>query len=161
MSKEIIEKLDKLRKFIETKEDVLATFLFGSYAKDMIHNDSDIDIAIYFKPKTNNVEYEEEGEYKGEDELWSEIEKILEIKVDMVVLNRASSTLADSIIKDGKILIMKDAKYFARFSSVINDAAEYYREYMDDFIKIKERSNSLSITDKERLIKVTEFLEQE
>jgi uncharacterized protein YutE (UPF0331/DUF86 family) len=32
---------------------------------------------------------------------------------------------------------------------------------MDDFIKIKERSNSLSLTDKERLIKIVEFLEQE
>ena len=29
------------------------------------------------------------------------------------------------------------------------------------FLKIKERSNSLSLTDKERLIKITEFLEQE
>jgi ATPase subunit of ABC transporter with duplicated ATPase domains/uncharacterized protein YutE (UPF0331/DUF86 family) len=69
--------------------------------------------------------------------------------------------IADSIINDGKLLIMKDPKYFARFSNVINEAAEYYRDYMDDFIKIKERSNSLSLTDKERLIKIVEFLEQE
>jgi uncharacterized protein YutE (UPF0331/DUF86 family)/predicted nucleotidyltransferase len=161
MSNEILEKLEKLKVFLETQENVLAGFLFGSYAKDITHRDSDIDIAIYFKPETNDTEYEEEKSYKGEDELWSEIEKILEIKTDMVVLNRASSTLADSIIKDGKLLVMKDSKYFSRFSSVINEAAEYYRDYMDDFIKIKERSNSLSITDKERLIKIVEFLEQE
>lgn len=161
MSKEIIEKLEKLKKFLETKKNVLAAFLFGSYAKDVIHSESDIDIAVYFKPENNEIEYEEEKQYKGEDELWSDIEKILEIKTDMVVLNRASSTLADSIIKDGKLLIMKDPKYFARFSNVINEAAEYYRDYMDDFIKIKERSNSLNLTDKERLIKITEFLELE
>lgn len=140
MSKDISEKLEKLKSFLESKENVLAAFLFGSYAKDMTHRDSDIDIAIYFKPSSNNIEYEEEKSYEGEDELWSEIEKILEIKTDMVVLNRASSTLADSIIKDGKLLLLKDSKYFARFSSVINEAAEYYRDYMDDFIKIKERS---------------------
>ncbi len=87
------------------------------------------------------MKYEEEKNYEGEDELWSEIEKILEIKTDLVVLNKASSTLVDSIIKDGKVLIMKDPKYFARFSNVINEAANYYRDFMDDFIKIKERSN--------------------
>lgn len=161
MSKEIIEKLEKLKKFLKTKENVLAAFLFGSYARDLTHRESDIDIAVYLRPNDNNIEYEEEKQYPGEDELWSEIEKIIEIKTDMVVLNRASSTLADSIIKNGKLLMMKDSKSFARFSNTINEAAEYYRDYMDDFIKIKEGSNSLSITDKERLIKVTEFLEQE
>ncbi len=161
MSKEILEKIEKLKVFLETQENVLVAFLFGSYAKDMTHRESDIDIAVYLKPTTNDIEYEEEKSYKGEDELWSEIEKILEIKTDMVVLNRASSTLADSIIRDGKLLVMKDQKYFARFSNVINEAAEYYRAYMDDFIKIKDRSNSLSLTDKERLIKIVEFLEQE
>lgn len=161
MSKEMAEKLEKLKKFLDTRSDVLMAFLFGSYAKDLIHRESDIDIAVYFKPKGNEVEYEEEKNYEGEDELWSEIEKILEVKTDLVVLNRASSTLADSIIRDGKVLVMKDPKYFTRFSNVISEAADYYRDFMDDFLKIKERSNSLSLTDKERLIKVTEFLEQE
>lgn len=161
MSKEILEKLEKLKKFLETKDHVLAAFLFGSYAKDLTHRESDIDIAVYFKTKNNEIEYEEEKSYEKEDELWSEIEKILEIKTDLVILNRASSTIADSIIRDGKLLVMKDPKYFARFTSVINEAASYYRDYMDDFIKIKEKSNSLTLTDKERLIKVTEFLEQE
>ncbi len=155
------ERLEKLKKFLDAKNNILMAFLFGSYARDLTHRESDIDIAIYFKPENNEVEYEEEKNYKGEDELWSEIEKILEIKTDLVVLNRASSTLADSIIRDGKVLVMKDEKYFVRFSNVINEAASYYRDFMDDFVKIKERSNSLSLTDKERLIKTTEFLEQE
>ena len=141
MSEEMKEKLEKLKKFLDTKNNILMAFLFGSYAKDLTHRESDIDIAVYFKPKGNDVEYEEEKNYEGEDELWSEIEKILEIKTDLVVLNRASSTLADSIIRDGKALIIKDPKYFARFSNVINEAANYYRDFMDDFVKIKERSN--------------------
>lgn len=161
MGNEIAEKLEKLKKFLNTRNDILMAFLFGSYAKDLTHRESDIDIAVYFKPKSDEVEYEEEKNYEGEDELWSEIEKILEIKTDLVVLNRASSTLADSIVKDGKVLTIKDQRYFARFSNVISEAADYYRNFMDDFLKIKERSNSLSLTDKERLIKVTEFLEQE
>ncbi len=161
MSKELAEKLEELKEFLDTKSDVLMAFLFGSYAKDLTHRESDIDIAVYFKPKGNDIEYEEEKNYEGEDELWSEIEKILEIKTDLIILNRASSTLADSIVRDGKVLIMKDPKYFARFSNVISEAADYYRDFMDDFVKIKERSNSLSLTDKERLIKTTEFLEQE
>ena len=80
MTKEIIKRLEKLKVFLKTKDNILAVFLFGSYAKDLIHRESDIDIAIYFKPENNEIEYEEEKEYEGEDELWSEIEKILEIK---------------------------------------------------------------------------------
>lgn len=161
MTKEINQKLDKLKVFLLTKNDILAAFLFGSYAKDLTHSESDIDIAVFFKPQNRDIEYEEEKHYEGEDELWLEIEKIMEIKTDLVVLNRASSTLADSIIKEGKQLVMKDPQYFSRFSNVIDEAAHYYREYMADYMQIKERSNSLSLTDKERLIKVTDFLEQE
>lgn len=161
MSEEMEQKLNKLKEFLEKRDDVLAAFLFGSFAKDRVHRESDVDIAVYFKPSSHEIEYEEEKNYAGEDEIWSETEKILNIKTDFVVLNRASSTLADSIIKEGRQLVMNDTKYFARFANVIDDAAEYYREYMEDFIKIKARSNSLSSTDRERLIKITDFLEQE
>src|SRR3989344_4350919 len=161
MSEEMEQKLNKLSEFLEKRADVLAAFLFGSFAKDRVHRESDVDIAVYFKPSSHEIEYEEEKNYAGEDEIWSETEKILNIKTDFVVLNRASSTLADSIIKEGRQLVMNDTKYFARFANVIDDAAEYYREYMEDFIKIKARSNSLSSTDRERLIKITDFLEQE
>ena len=51
MNSEIAEKVAQLKKYFETREDILMAFLFGSYAKGQTHSHSDIDIAVYFRPK--------------------------------------------------------------------------------------------------------------
>jgi len=85
----------------------LMAFLFGSYVKGQTHAHSDIDIAVYFKPKEKGIEFEETREYEGESALWGEIEKILNMDADMVVLNRAGSALALSIISEGQFWLSK------------------------------------------------------
>ena len=154
-------KFQKLAKFLEKREDVEAAFIFGSYAKGKTHRESDLDIAVYFKPEGQGVEFEEDKEYAGESEIWSEIERITDMNTDLVVLNRAPATLADAITREGKVLVMKDPKRFGRFLDIASDASDYYRDFMDDFIKIKGRSNSLTAIDRERLNKAAEFLESE
>ncbi|MBF8277415.1 MAG: Polbeta protein [Candidatus Brocadiaceae bacterium] len=43
-------------------------FLFGSYAKATAHRESDVDIAVYFRPKTKYLEWEEfDVKYDAED----------------------------------------------------------------------------------------------
>lgn len=161
MNNEIAEKVEKLKKYFETRNDVLMAFLFGSYAKGQVHAHSDIDIAVYFKPKEKGIEFEETKEYEGESALWGEIEKILDMDADMVVLNRAGSALALSIISEGKPLVIKDQKYFAKFGAVVENTAKHFLDFSKEFFEIKERSHSLSGLDREHLRKTISFLKDE
>jgi len=60
--------LKNLKDYFEKRDDVLMAFLFGSYAKSMPHIESDIDIAVYFRTKSNRLEWEEfDIKYEGDN----------------------------------------------------------------------------------------------
>lgn len=161
MKADISGKIEKLKDFFMKKPQVLMAFAFGSYIKGTEMAESDFDIAVYFKPEGKNIEWEEEKIYEKEDEIWSEVERIIGLRTDFVVLNRAPSTLAFSIVQEGQPIIIKDEAYYLRFFLLISSAAEYFREFIKDFWIIKQRSTSLNEIDKGRLIKITDFLETE
>ncbi|MDH4129567.1 MAG: nucleotidyltransferase domain-containing protein, partial [Spirochaetota bacterium] len=155
------EKIDLLKDYLYNIPQITMSFIFGSYSKNQHTIDSDIDIAVYFKPKDNLIEWEETIIYPMEDEIWTNIERILNIETDFIVLNRASSNLALSIISDGVALFIKDNAFYLRFYLLISSAAEYFRDFTKDFYLIKNRSLSLSEIDRDRLIRLTDFLETE
>ena len=155
------EKIAELKDYFAKREEVLMAFAFGSRITGQATTESDFDIAVYFKPEGKEIEWEEEKEYEKEDEIWSDVEKIVGISTDFVVLNRAPSTLADSIIREGEPIIIKDKKlYFDFFLRATSTAADF-RDFVKDFWEIKERSQSLSPQDKERLIRIVDFLKTE
>ena len=83
-----------LKKYFEKEEDVLMAFLFGSLDKSSTHIESDVDVAIYFRPQINHLEWEEfDMKYEREDEIWLDVEKLLKRNVDLIVLNRARSSI--------------------------------------------------------------------
>lgn len=130
--------LKKLKDYFEKRDDVLMAFLFGSYAKSMPHSESDIDIAVYFKTKSNRLEWEEfDVEYDGEDEIWLDLEKLLKRNIDLIVLNRARSTIANSAI-NGIPIIIKDRGLYLDFMLRVSTEAEDYRETVEDFWRIKQ-----------------------
>jgi len=55
--------VEKLRDYFEKRDEILMAFLFGSWAKGQEGVESDMDIAVYFKPKADIVEWEETGSY--------------------------------------------------------------------------------------------------
>lgn len=113
-------------------------FLFGSYAKSMPHSESDMDIAVYFRTKGDCLEWEEfDIEYEGEDEIWLDLEKLLKRNVDLIVLNRARSSIANSAIK-GVPIIIKDRGLYLDFMLRVTTEAEDYRETVEDFWRIKQ-----------------------
>jgi len=155
------ETIKRLKEYFIEKPQIAMAFIFGSYVKNQETSESDIDIAVYFYPETTKLEWEEIGSYEGEDEIWSEVEKITCIRTDMVVLNRAPSTLAYSIVQDGFPIIIKDRSLYLRFYLLISAAAEDFRNLVKDFWRIKNRSRSLTEIDKDRLIRILDFLNSE
>jgi uncharacterized protein YutE (UPF0331/DUF86 family)/predicted nucleotidyltransferase len=155
------DKIKMLKEYFEKNQDILMAFLFGSYATGNQISESDIDIAVYFTPTEKKIEWEEEKTYKNENIIWNDIEEIAGVKTDFIVLNRAPSNLAFSIIQDGIPIIIKDPAYFLRFFLCISSAAEDFRKFTKDFWEIKQRSASISEIDKSRLIYLIDFLKSE
>lgn len=127
-----------LKEYFEKREDILMAFLFGSYAKAISHRESDVDIAVYFRPRSGFLEWEEfDMKHEAEDEIWLDIERLLKRNVDFIVLNRARSSIASSAIK-GRPIIIKDRGLYLDFMLRVTAEAEDYREMVEDYWRIKQ-----------------------
>ena len=156
------EKMKQLKEYFEKRADVVMAFLFGSQAEERAHASSDWDIAVYFKPEGARVEWEEHGrEYSEEDRVWSDCADILGTdRIDLIVLNRASATLADAAI-GGISLVEKDRSLFLDFMLRVSRAAEDFRFFVNDYYQIYQRSRSLGVRDAERLERIIPFLSEQ
>ncbi|MEW5907788.1 MAG: HepT-like ribonuclease domain-containing protein [Patescibacteria group bacterium] len=153
--------INSLKDYFSKRDDILMAFIFGSQVRGKTTLESDFDIAVYFKPKSGRLEYEDDVFYDQETEIWNDLEKLLRSKVDFVVLNRLPSVSAFPIINKGIPIIIKDRKIYLDFLLRVSSLAIDFREFMRDFVAIKARSHSLSIEDKDNLIKIVNFLEKE
>ncbi|MBI3399222.1 MAG: nucleotidyltransferase domain-containing protein [Deltaproteobacteria bacterium] len=127
-----------LQPYFEKRDDIIMAFLFGSWASDKGGMESDVDVAVYFKPKTGRLEWEDaDARYDGEAVLWREIEGLLGREVDLLVLNRAASGIAESAIS-GMPVIIKDRDLYMDFMMKVTSEAADYREFVMSYWKLKE-----------------------
>jgi len=160
----------ELTDYFTTRDDVVMAFLFGSQARETQTDESDVDVAVYFRPTEGDhgapprpaaLEIEANTEHAGERAVWRRVEEIAGAEVDLVVLNRAPTALAASVFFDGLPIVVTDqALYWRYFLTVTNDAEEFDR-FAEDFAQVKARSRSLSPTDRTRLLRSLDFLEEE
>jgi predicted nucleotidyltransferase len=131
--------LSWLRDYFEKKEKVLMAFLFGSWAKNLEVIESDMDIAVFFKPGTGVLEsHGTESYYEIEKQIWAEIEKIAGIEVDLLVLNRAPATVADSALR-GIPLVIKDRNCYMDFLLKTTSEAIDFREWVEGYWRLKAK----------------------
>lgn len=131
------ELVEILEGYFTKRNDIAFAFLFGSAARGKIRKEGDIDIAVYFRPE-KDVEWENfRKKYKGENRIALDLERLLKKEIDLVVLNRARSVLADEIIRKGKPIIIKDRAMFLDFLCIVSDEAEYVRDWLTASYKEK------------------------
>lgn len=136
--------IEVLKNYFRNRNDVAFAFLYGSQAKGNATALSDVDIAIYFTPeKRSPIEFEEEVYYKGEDELWSDIERFIKKEVELLVLNRAPSTVAASAIR-GIPLAINGWGLYLDFMDVVTEESE---DFMNFIINDYRERNSLEKRD--------------
>lgn len=129
--------MELLKDYFDKREDIVFAFLFGSAARGKIRKEGDIDIAVYFRPE-KDVEWENfRKKYKGENKIALDLERLLKKEIDLVVLNRARSVLADEIVRKGKPIIIKDRAMFLDFLCIVSDEAEYVRDWLTASYKEK------------------------
>lgn len=154
-------KIKALKKYFTNSDDVSLAFLFGSQAKERAVAHSDWDIGVYFKPASGDLELEENKFYPEENDILKDLEGILKNEVDLVVLNRVPSSLVFSVLAKGAPLAINDRRMYLDLLDKSSYEAIDFREFCEDFYKIKQRSRSLSKEDKARLLEIVDFLETE
>lgn len=128
--------IESLKNYFKSRKDIAFAFLFGSQARGTATKISDVDIAVYFYPEMRHpIEYEEEVFYSSEDEIWSEVERILKREIEMLVLNRVSASVAASAIR-GTPLAINDWVLYLDFMEVVTLEAEDFREmFFEHFLE--------------------------
>jgi predicted nucleotidyltransferase len=121
--------IGELKEYFSQKEEVLLAFLFGSYSKGKVLSESDIDIAVWLK-KGYSLE--------KVNRLWGEIEDLVKHAVDLVVLNRAFSTIAWTAIR-GIPLLIRDYYFYLRYMLEISGEAEDFQDFLIDLWRWRER----------------------
>jgi predicted nucleotidyltransferase len=131
--------VEAIKIYFTNRDDVAFAFLYGSQAKGNATQLSDVDIAVYFYPKRRHpIEFEEEVFYKGEEEIWSDMEKATKKEVELLVLNRVPSTVAASAIR-GIPLAINDWGLYLDFMDVVTEDAEDFMNFViNDYM---ERNN--------------------
>lgn len=153
--------IQALKEYFIKRDDVIMAFLFGSQADQNVRTASDWDIAVYFKSEQGHVEWEERKEYRQETDVWADCTRILATdNIDLVVLNRAPASIADTALR-GIILCIKDRWVWLKFMLRITALAEEYRIFVKDFYAIAERSHSLGAEDQEQLRRTLRFIEEQ
>jgi predicted nucleotidyltransferase len=113
--------VENITKVLEKEPEVLFAYLFGSYAKGVQDEKSDIDIAIYLRDETL---LERDPLYPSR--LAIKIEKALTEKrtVDVSVLNGSTLRFRSQVLRYGKLLHSKDEKKRIEFET--SSLAQYY-----------------------------------
>ncbi|MCM8787926.1 MAG: DUF86 domain-containing protein [Candidatus Omnitrophica bacterium] len=151
----------KLKDYFLKREEVVFAFLFGSQVRGFRMRESDVDMAVYFKPE-KGLEYETKRDYPCEDQIHFDLVKLLETdNVDLVVLNRANPVLVSSVLDYGVPLVIKDESLFWEFYILISREAQDFYEFVEDYWKIYQQANSLVPQQRVRLLERTQYLEIE
>ncbi len=132
--------IEDIKKYFLMREDVLMCFIFGSASSGRVRKDSDMDIGIYFKPRTGGIEVEEVDVKYNVDEIWLDVERIVGCEIDLVVLNSAPASIADSTIR-GIPVVIKDRGLYLEFMIRVTSLAEDYREFIEDYWRLKQRQH--------------------
>ncbi len=159
---EIEQEIALLKDYFSKRPNVLLSFIFGSHASQRIHKSSDWDIAVYFKPVYKYIEWEDlSREYPEEDEIWEDCIDLLKTdNIDLLVLNRAPASVAASAL-NGIPLTVKDHGLWCKFMLIVTREAEDYRQFVDEYYAILQRSFSLNPYDKEIIKKTLSFIEEQ
>ncbi len=89
--------IKKIENFLQTEQNVLFGYVFGSYANGKEHDQSDIDVVLFFDRYNFDVYAD----------IVHRLERLLHKKVDLVVLNNTKNLyLLEDIIKNS--ILVKD-----------------------------------------------------
>jgi predicted nucleotidyltransferase len=118
---------ENIKSFFENKKDIVAVYLFGSYADGKEHSFSDVDLAILFDNR------DRETVNQRLDKYLVALSRILRKDVHLTAMDFAGEELLKQIFRKGKCLVVNDSKKMAYFKMIAFTKIanfHYYRSQM-------------------------------
>lgn len=127
-----------LVEFLATQPDVVAAYLFGSFAQGRATWNSDVDIAILLAETTDSLVVG-----KRQLTLMNELRAFADREVDVVMLNTAPPVLQHQVLQYGRLLYERDRKarveFEVRAGQIYADLQPMYELHTRDLLqKIQE-----------------------
>jgi len=127
-------KIPDIVNYLSGVSQLIAAYLFGSYAREQQDQVSDVDIALLFHHDLSDEQVD-----KLELSIWQKLTAILRTdEIDLLVLNHAPLSMQFEIIRTGKAICNNDNN--RRIDFEIHTCARYW-----DFKKLKDEYDSYSI----------------
>jgi predicted nucleotidyltransferase len=122
------EYFPELIEVLKQDNDIIALYLFGSYASGNIGPLSDVDLAVLLRSG-----YPSESYFDKELDLLSKITNILRTdEVDVVILNRAPFSFAYRILKQNKLLFCRNDLERVKFQTKIVDGYLDFKPLLEE-----------------------------
>lgn len=95
--------LEKIKKYFEQREDIIAVYLFGSTVKNKERKDSDLDLAVLFvEGMDQHLRFQEKMQ------IAEDLEEQLKRKIDVVDLRIADYFFIHQVMKNKKLLVDRE-----------------------------------------------------
>jgi predicted nucleotidyltransferase len=117
----------KITNYFENNDDIIAVYLFGSYASGKVRTCSDIDLAILFDSRDRVMINRQLDKYL------IELSRILRKDTHLTAMNFASEELLKQVFKKGNCLIVNDSKKLACFTMTAYSKIANFHYYRGQF----------------------------
>lgn len=117
-----MDTINKCRDILIKYDKIVFAYIFGSYAKGNVREDSDIDISIYLKDNIYTYEYLD---------MKMQLSEVIKREVDLIILNDATPLLRYEIYKNNILLFTRDKSVESRYK--VKTLFEYndMKRYLD------------------------------
>lgn len=127
--------LNKLKIYFQSQKNILAVYLYGSFANGLPNKMSDIDFGIVLNnPVSNSRAFDLQLKYMGE--ISDLIREDLKFEyVDAMILNNTSSPLKQQAISTGKLIFSRDEDKRVDFEYFVISEYENFKHLRDIYFK--------------------------
>lgn len=128
-----IKNIKQIKYFLKSQSDIGFAYLYGSALKGFFNRESDLDIAVYLKGRSESF-------FERRLELGDRLSKIAGRETNVVVFNQISSLfLKFVILQEGKLLCDNDHElrldYEPKTINLYYDYAPFLNEYNNKYLE--------------------------
>jgi uncharacterized protein len=100
---------NRLKRFLQDEEEILALYLFGSHSQGLAHIRSDVDLALLLAPEVDAGCF-----FKYRLRYVAELKRFFVGELDLIILNQVPPLLEFQVLKNGQLLFDRNPNVRAK-----------------------------------------------